>query len=89
MTIEQIAENKTAQIQAIIKSHIAIGAKGKNGSVNLIKVGEAAGLQNVGHILSRKGVSLNTIFRVVSALNTLLTDDKKENLKSQLSEVWS
>jgi hypothetical protein len=89
MTIEQIAEIKTAQVQKIIKAHISIGGKGPDGAVNLLKVGEAAGLQNVGHILSRKGVSLNTIFKVVAALNTLLPEDQKESLNNQLGKVWS
>lgn len=88
MTIEQIAENKTAQIQAIIKSHIAIGGKATSGAINLLKVGEAAGIANLGTIISRKGVSLNTVMKVVAALNTLLPADQKESLKMQLAEVW-
>lgn len=89
MNIEQIAADKKAQIQTIIKNHISIGGKAQSGAVNLLMVAEASGLQNVGHILSRKGVSLNTILRIVTALNQLLPADQKESLNRQLGEVWS
>ena len=89
MNIEQLAADKTAKIQAIIKAHISIGGKAQAGAVNLLMVAEASGLQNVGHILSRKGVSLNTILRVVTALNQLLPAEQKESLNRQLGEVWS
>ena len=89
MNIDQEAARKTAQIQTIIKNHISIGGKSPAGAINLGRVSEVSGIANVGTIISRKGVSLNTILKVVTALNILLPDEQKQSLNRQLGEVWS
>lgn len=68
--IESTAADKTAAISAAIKSFITERRKEKNG-INLVTVGEAAGIQNLGTILSRPGITMHTVFRVLGALQLL------------------
>ena len=81
--------NKTAEnIIAVIKSHIEKGGHAGLGSVNLLAVGERAGIKNLGTVLRRKGISLVTVCRVVNALNEL-APESAEKLKLELSEAFA
>jgi len=81
--------NQTAEnIIAVIKSHINQGAHSGFGSVNLLAVGEKAGIKNLGTVLRRKGISLVTVCRVVNALNEL-APESSEKLKREISEAFA
>lgn len=64
--------NETAKkfIQAI-QNHITKGGHAGHGAANLLAVGEKAGIKNLGTVLKRKGISLNTVCRVVTAIKEL------------------
>lgn len=81
--------NQTAEnIISVIKSHINQGAHSGLGSVNLLAVGERAGIKNLGTVLRRKGISLMTVCRVVNALNEL-APESAEKLKREISEAFA
>ena len=80
--------NKTAEnIISVIKSHIEKGGHAGLGSVNLLAVGEKAGIKNLGTVLRRKGISLVTVCRVVNSLNDI-APESAEKLKLELSEAF-
>lgn len=88
MTHEQIesqAAEKTAAISAAIKSFISDRRKEKNG-INLVTVGEAAGIQNLGTILYRPGITMHTVLRVLGALEVLCIVSGK-SIKPLQSEI--
>ena len=80
--------NETAQkvIQAI-QNHITKGGHAGLGAANLLAVGEKAGIKNLGTVLKRKGISLNTVCRVVTAIKEL-APDCAESLNHELLEAF-
>lgn len=74
--IESQAAEKTAQISTAIKTFIGEGRKTKKG-INLVTVGERAGIQNLGTILSRRGIAMLTVFRVLGTLEQICLDNGK------------
>jgi hypothetical protein len=64
--------NETAEkvIQAI-RNHISKGGHAGLGAANLLAVGERAGIKNLGTVLKRPGISLNTVCRVVEAIKEI------------------
>lgn len=80
--------NETAEkvIQAI-KNHISKGGHAGLGAANLLAVGERAGIKNLGTVLKRKGISLNTVCRVVTAIKEV-NQDCAENLNRELLEAF-
>jgi hypothetical protein len=81
--------NETAEkvIQAI-KNHISKGGHAGLGAANLLAVGEKAGIKNLGTVLKRKGISLNTVCRVVSAIKEI-APDCAENLNREIAEAFA
>ena len=81
--------NETAEkvIQAI-KNHISKGGHAGLGAANLLAVGEKAGIKNLGTVLKRKGISLNTVCRVVSAIKEI-SPDCAENLNREIAEAFA
>lgn len=81
--------NETAEkvIQAI-KNHISKGGHAGHGAANLMAVGDRAGIKNLGMVLKRKGVSLNTVCRVVTALKEI-APHCAENLNREISDAFA
>ena len=81
--------NETAEkvIQAI-KNHISKGGHAGLGAANLLAVGEKAGIKNLGTVLKRKGISLNTVCRVVSAIKEI-APDCAENLNREIADAFA
>lgn len=81
--------NETGQkvIQAI-QNHIVKGGHAGHGAANLLAVGDKAGIKNLGTVLKRKGISLNTVCRVVTAVKEL-APDCAENLNRELAEAFA
>jgi hypothetical protein len=81
--------NETAQkiIQAI-QNHITKGGHAGHGAANLLAVGEKAGIKNLGTVLKRPGISLNTVCRVVSAIKEI-APDCAENLNREIAEAFA
>lgn len=80
--------NETAQkfIQAI-QNHITKGGHAGHGAANLLAVGEKAGIKNLGTVLKRKGISLNTACRVVDAI-TEINPACAESLNRELLQAF-
>lgn len=81
--------NETGQkvIQAI-QNHIVKGGHAGHGAANLLAVGDKAGIKNLGTVLKRPGISLNTVCRVVTAIKEL-APDCSENLNRELAEAFA
>lgn len=81
--------NESAQkfIQAI-QNHITKGGHAGHGAANLLAVGEKAGIKNLGTVLKRPGISLNTVFRVVKAI-TDINPACAESLNRELAEAFA
>ena len=75
--INDQATVQTAQLIKAIRGFIAKGRHGQKGYINLLAVGEMAGIQNLGVVLSRPGISVRTVLRVVIALKRLTAHDEK------------
>lgn len=80
--------NETAQkfIRAI-NNHIVKGGHAGLGAANLLAVGEKAGIKNLGTVLKRPGISLNTVCRVITAIKEI-APDCAESLNRELSEAF-
>ena len=80
--------NETAQkfIQAI-QNHISKGGHAGLGAANLLAVGDKAGIKNLGTVLKRPGISLNTVCRVITAIKEI-APDCAESLNRELSEAF-
>ena len=80
--------NETAQkfIQAI-QNHISKGGHAGHGAANLLAVGDKAGIKNLGTVLKRPGISLNTVCRVITAIKEI-APDCAESLNRELSEAF-
>lgn len=81
--------NETAQkfIQAI-QNHIVKGGHAGLGAANLLAVGEQAGIKNLGTVLRRPGISLNTVCRVIDSIKEVNPACTK-SLNRELAEAFA
>lgn len=79
---------KAKKIIEAIKNHISKGGHAGLGAANLLAVGEKAGIKNLGTVLKRKGISLNTVCRVVTAIKEI-APDCAENLNREISDAFA
>ena len=81
--------NETAQkfIQ-VIQNHIVKGGHAGHGVANLLAVGDKAGIKNLGTVLKRPGISLNTVCRVITAIKEI-SPECAESLNRELSEAFA
>jgi ATP-dependent Clp protease ATP-binding subunit ClpA len=74
-------------IQAI-NNHISKGGHSGLGVANLLSVGDKADIKNLGAVLKRPGISLNTVCRVVEAIKEI-NPESSESLNFELSEAFA
>lgn len=81
--------NETAEkLIGVILRHISKGGHAGLGAANLLAVGEKAGIKNLGTVLKRKGISLVTVCRVVTAIKEV-TPECAEKLNRELAEAFA
>lgn len=87
MNFKQQSTQTTSKVVAVIKSRIAIGGHSATGAPNLLKVGEAAGIKNVGTVISRPGISFAMLFRIIYAVESLLPETHRAAFRNEISEA--
>lgn len=84
--MKESSETAEKVIQAI-QNHITKGGHAGHGAANLLAVGGKAGIKNLGTVLKRKGISLNTVCRVVDSIKEI-NPDCAESLNRELLEAF-
>lgn len=73
----------------VVKSFVSAGKHYGNGDCTMKSVGAACGIHNLGTVLTKPGISLATVCKVIAAVHTVVNDANfSARFSADLKEVF-